>query len=141
MRRDSERCVCGHVRGGHHFAKRMKVWGSCLRCPFGRCRQFQLATAERPAARPDSGTLANVYLDTDRHTVAFLLDEPTANAVVFAVRSLAAEYEAHGRELRAVAMALPMGSYGASNRHHVANRLERVAARLRAVEGNYRKAG
>jgi hypothetical protein len=58
--------------------------------------------------------------------------------VIYAVRVMAAEYEAHAREVRTVAATLPPDSYGALNRYGIALRQERVAQRLRLVEGNYR---
>jgi hypothetical protein len=82
--------------------------------------------------------LANVYHDPIRQTVTLLLDERHATAVIFAVRALAADYEAHAREIRAVAATLPTDSYGATNRQFIAIRHERTASRLRLVESNYR---
>jgi len=82
--------------------------------------------------------LANVYHDPIRHTVTLLLDEQHATAVIYAARVLAADYEAHAREVRAVAATLPPDSYGASNRSFIAIRDERIASRLRLVESNYR---
>lgn len=82
--------------------------------------------------------LANVYHDPIRHTVTLLLDERHASAVIYAARALAADYEAHAREVRAVAATLPPDSYGASNRQFIAIRHERIASRLRLVESNYR---
>ena len=82
--------------------------------------------------------LANVYHDPIRHTVTLLLDERHATAMIYAARVLAAEYEAHAREVRAVAATLPPDSYGASNRSFIAIRHERIATRLRTVESNYR---
>lgn len=82
--------------------------------------------------------LANVYHDPIRHTVTLLLDERHATAVIYAVRALAADYEAHAREVRAVAATLPPDSYGATNRQFIAIRHERIASRLRLVESNYR---
>jgi hypothetical protein len=83
-------------------------------------------------------TLANVYCDPRRHTVTLLLDEVTANTVIYAVRVLAAESEAHAREVRFVGAAMPPDSYGAANRHAIASRHERIARRLRVLERNYR---
>jgi len=82
--------------------------------------------------------LANVYHDPTRHTVTLLLDEQHATAVIYAARVLAADYEAHALEVRAVAATLPSWSYGAENRQFIAIRHERVASRLRLVESNYR---
>lgn len=82
--------------------------------------------------------LANVYHDPQRHTVTLLLDERHATAVIYAVRVLAAEYEAHAREVRAVAATLPSWSYGYENRMFIAIRHERIASRLRRVEATYR---
>jgi hypothetical protein len=95
---------------------------------------------ERQEGKEDKKpVLANVYSDLKRHTVSFLLDDTTANTVIYAVRLFAAESEAHAREVRMVGAALPPESYGAANRHVIASRHERVAARLRVLEGNYRK--
>jgi hypothetical protein len=82
--------------------------------------------------------LANVYHDPIRHTVTLLLDERHAIAVIYAVQALAADYEAHAREVRAVAATLPADSYGHANRQFIAIRHERIASRLRLVESNYR---
>ncbi len=82
--------------------------------------------------------LANVYRDPERHTVTLLLDEATANTVIYAVRALAADSEAHAREVRIIARTLPPDSYGAVNRRRIATRHERLAARLRMLESNYR---
>jgi hypothetical protein len=56
--------------------------------------------------------------------------------MIYAARVLAADYEGHAREVRAVAATLPLDSYGATNRSFIAIRHERIAARLRAVESN-----
>lgn len=85
-----------------------------------------------------SKVLANVYHDPSRHTVTLLLDEQHATAVIYAIRVLAADYEAHAREVRAVAATLPPNSYGAANRLYIAIRHERIASRLRRVESRYR---
>lgn len=85
-----------------------------------------------------TAVLANVYHDPIRHTVTLLMDEPHATAVIYAVRVLAADYEAHAREVRTVAATLSADSYGAQNRHFIAIRHERIASRLRQVESNYR---
>lgn len=82
--------------------------------------------------------LANVYHDPIRHTVTLLLDERHAAAVIYAVQALAADYEAHAREVRAAAATLPPESYGHTNRQFIAIRHERIASRLRRVESNYR---
>ena len=82
--------------------------------------------------------LANVYHDPIRHTVTLLLDEQHAIAVIYAVRAVAADYEAHAREVRAVAATLPLDSYGHAKRQFIAIRHERIASRLRRVESNYR---
>lgn len=84
--------------------------------------------------------LANVYRDRKHHTVSLLLDESTANLVVYAVQALIADSEAHAREVRLVAATMPQDSYGASNRHAIASRHERISARLRLLERNYRGA-
>jgi len=82
--------------------------------------------------------LANVYHDPIRHTITLLLDEQHATAVIYAVRALAADYEAHAREVRSVGAILPPDSYGHANRQFIAIRHERIASRLRLVESNYR---
>jgi hypothetical protein len=86
----------------------------------------------------DKPPLANVYVDPERHTVSLLLDDETANLVVYAVRVLMAESEAHAREVRIVKATLPPDSWGAANRQVIANRHERIAGRLRVLERNYR---
>jgi hypothetical protein len=98
----------------------------------------------RPARRRAVATaaigqvLANVYHDPVRHTVTLLLDEQHATAVIYAIRALAADFEAHAREVRAVAANMPLDSYGHANRQFIAIRHERLASRLRRVESNYR---
>ena len=98
------------------------------------------AVTKRLSQRDESGRqlLANVYADSKRHTVALLLDDVTANMVIYAVRVLAADSEAHAREVRLVGATMPPDSYGAANRHAVASRHERIALRLRALENSYR---
>ena len=90
------------------------------------------------AAEAIGQVLANVYHDPIRHTVTLLLDERHAIAVIYAVQALAADYEAHAREVRAVAATLAADSYGHTNRQFIAIRHERIASRLRLVESNYR---
>lgn len=87
---------------------------------------------------PNCGTLANVYTDPTRHTVTLLLDDKTANIVMYAVRMLAADAEAHAREVRCVEAAMPPDSYGASNRNAIASRHERIAHRLLVLDRSYR---
>lgn len=97
------------------------------------------APTEAPESRANARlVLANVYCDPKRNTVSFLMDDETANTIIYAVRLLAAESEAHAREVRTVRATLPPDSYGAANRHAIASRQERIAARLRVLEGNYR---
>jgi hypothetical protein len=72
--------------------------------------------------------------------VTLRLDEATADTFIYTVRMLAADSEAHAREVRAVAATLLPESYGAANRHKIATQHERVAARLWVLEGNYRGA-
>lgn len=93
--------------------------------------------ARTSALESDRRLLANVYPDPQRHTVALLLDDVTANMVMYAVRVLAADSEAHAREVRLVGATLPPDSYGAANRHAIASRHERIALRLRALETSY----
>jgi hypothetical protein len=81
-----------------------------------------------------------VYFDSGREEYIFSLDPRTAEAVVFAVRALAAEYESVARERRRAADGLPCQSYGARNRLRIAERHERLAWRLRMVETAYRRA-
>lgn len=97
------------------------------------------AAPDRPNPHNETGQsiLANVYSDPKRHTVALLLDEVTANMVIYAVRVLAADSEAHARETRLVGATMPPDSYGAANRHAIASRHERIALRLRALENSY----
>lgn len=86
----------------------------------------------------DKPPVANVYTDPERHTVSLLLDDTTANLVVYAVRMLIADSEAHAREVRLFGATLPADSYGAANRQAIADRHERIASRLRVLERNYR---
>jgi hypothetical protein len=110
--------------------------------PSGRTDQGPDNEAEpkHPSQRPESDRrlLANVYADPKRHTVALLLDDVTANMVIYAVRMLVADAEAHAREVRLVGATLPADSYGAANRQAIASRHERIALRLRELENNYR---
>lgn len=85
----------------------------------------------------DKPKLANVYTDPSRHTVSLLLDDRTANAVIYAVRVFVADLEAHAREARLASGTFPTDSYGAVNRLCIAGRHERLAARLRELERNY----
>jgi len=82
--------------------------------------------------------LANVYRDPTRRTVTLLLDDATAETVLYAVRLLAADSEAHAREIRVVGAMMPPDSYGAANRHTIAARSERIARRLRVLDASYR---
>jgi hypothetical protein len=86
----------------------------------------------------DKPPVANVYTDPERHAVSLLLDDTTANLVVYAVRVLIADSEAHAREVRLFGATLPADSYGAANRQAIADRHERIASRLRVLERNYR---
>lgn len=95
---------------------------------------------ERPQSETERRTLARVYVEPERRTVSMFMDEVTANTVIYAVRLMAADAEAHAREVRVVGAALPAESYGAANRARIAIRHERVAARLRVVERSYRGA-
>jgi hypothetical protein len=99
----------------------------------------QTGQRRTPGEAESHRPLANVYRDPERHTVTLLLDETTANTVIYAARLMAADSEAHAREVRMVAGTLPPESYGAANRYKIAARHERVAARLRVLEGNYRE--
>lgn len=89
--------------------------------------------------RVEQRTVANVYTDPRGHTVTLLLDEVTANTVIYAIRILAAESEAHAREVRLVGATMPPDSYGAANRHAIASRHEHLARRLRVLERSYRE--
>lgn len=91
----------------------------------------------KQAREASQAILANVYADPGRHTVTLLLDDVTANSVMYAVRVLAADAEAHAREVRLVAAAMPIDSWGAANRHAIASRHERIARRLRELDRNY----
>ena len=39
-RRSSQVCTCGHVRGGHFYGRRTRIWLGCKRCPYGACTRF-----------------------------------------------------------------------------------------------------
>jgi len=90
-------------------------------------------------AEASGRTLANVHIDPERHTVTLLLDDATANTVMYAVRLLAADSEAHAREVRRVQALMPANSYGAANRHEIASGLKRIARRLLVLDRNYRR--
>ena len=85
-------------------------------------------------------TVALADLNPESRTVSFVLDTTTANSVMFAIAAHAAEREAHIREVERFGQTLPEGSYGRQNRHAIAAREARIAARLRAVEYAYRMA-
>ena len=87
---------------------------------------------------PRAVALAN--RNPESQTVSLVLDATTANTVMFAVAAHAAEREAHIREVERFGQTLPEGSYGRRNRHAIAAREARIAARLRAVEHAYRAA-
>jgi hypothetical protein len=84
--------------------------------------------------------LALARRDPDTHMISLVLDATTANAVLFAIAAHADEREAHLREVERSGQNLPEGSYGRRNRHAIAARETRIAARLRAVEQAYRTA-
>jgi hypothetical protein len=79
-------------------------------------------------------TLALARRDPDTQTVSIVLDDTTANSVIFAIAAHADEREAHVREVERSGQNLPEGSYGRRNRQAIAARETRVATRLRAVE-------
>ena len=76
-----------------------------------------------------------VYWDADRQEYVFVLDPRSAEAAVYAMRAMAAELEGHAREVRRVADDLPCQSYGARNRLRIAEQHERMAWRLRVIDG------
>ena len=65
------------------------------------------------------------------------MDDVTANTVMYAVRLLAADSRSPCPGDQGGRCDLAPDSYGASNRHVIASRHERIAYRLRALEGNY----
>ena len=85
-------------------------------------------------------TVALANRNPESQTVSLVLDATTANTVMFAIAAHAAEREAHIREVERFGQTLPEGSYGRRNRHAIAARETRIAARLRAVEHAYRAA-
>jgi hypothetical protein len=87
-----------------------------------------------------TGPVALASHDPETQTVALVLDATTASAAIFAIAAHADEREAHIREVQSYGQTLPEGSYGRRNRHAIAARETRVAARLRAVEHAYRMA-
>ena len=70
----------------------------------------------------------------ETQTVTLVIDTATANAVMFAIAGHADEHEAHIREVQSYAQTLPESSYGRRNRHAIAARETRIAARLRVGE-------
>ncbi len=90
--------------------------------------------------RQPSEPCDRIYVDTANELVTFVLDQRSAEVAVYAIRALAADYEAHAREVGRVAESLPPESYGAINRACIAARHERIAGRLRAIEVGYRMA-
>jgi hypothetical protein len=78
--------------------------------------------------------------DPGTQTITLVLDATTASIAIYAIAAHADEREAHVREVERFGAILPEGSYGRSNRHAIAARETRVAARLRAVEHAYRTA-
>lgn len=94
-------------------------------------------------ARPEGDGPRIVALarrDPETRTVLVIMDEATANSVMFAIAAHADEREAHVREVQRFGQSLPDGSYGRRNREVIAARETRVAGRLRAVERAYRAA-
>jgi len=77
--------------------------------------------------------------DPDSRTVSLILDDTTANMAIHAIAVNAADREAHMREVAQYADEFPENSYGRLNRQDIAAREMRIATRLRAVEGAYRK--
>ena len=78
--------------------------------------------------------------DPGTQTITLVLDADTASTAMFAIAAHADEREAHVREVERYGATLPEGSYGRRNRHAIAARETRIAARLRAVEHAYRTA-
>ena len=94
-----------------------------------------------PSPEADSPQIiALAQANPDTRTVSLILDEATASTIMFAVAAHADEREAHVREVERYGQTLPEGSYGRRNRHAIATRETRIAARLRAVERAYRTA-
>jgi hypothetical protein len=81
--------------------------------------------------------LVAVQADKETGFVTITMDGKTAGVVIFAVRALAAEREAHAREVSAVAERMPPGSYGRKNREEIVTRSRRIIRRARVVEVAY----
>lgn len=71
-------------------------------------------------------------------SVTLTMDDRTAAVIIYAARLVAAQFEGHAREVRALSGQFPQGSYGYKNRVGIADRQTRLAARLRVVESKYR---
>jgi hypothetical protein len=84
--------------------------------------------------------LALARRDPETQMVSLVLDDTTANIVMFAIAAHADERDAHIREVERSRRTMPEGSYGRRNREAIAARETRVAVRLRAVEHAYRTA-
>jgi hypothetical protein len=100
----------------------------------GRCPPEP--TGWDPDAQP---VTAVARRDPDSRTVSLILDDTTANMAIHAISLSAADREAHMREVAQYADEYPENSYGQVNRRDIAAREMRIANRLRAVEGAYRK--
>lgn len=80
-----------------------------------------------------------VWNHHERETLTLTMDEPTAALVMFAVRALMIEYQAHAREVRLYGETLEPDTWGRKNREEIASRLERHIARLSMVDDAYRE--
>jgi hypothetical protein len=94
-------------------------------------------------ASPDiDGPLTTILARHDPHSqiTVLVLDSVTANAAIYAIAAHADEREAHLRRVQLHRQNLPESSYTGTNRPIATDRDTRIAARLRAIEHEYRAA-
>lgn len=99
-------------------------------------REFLEQQTRDVSADPNDG-IADVFYDEEAGLITFTMDTRVAGIVIHAVRQLAAEKEAHKREVMAVAERMPEGSWGRKNREEIATRLGRIARPCRSLERAY----
>jgi hypothetical protein len=94
------------------------------------------------ASHDIDGSVTTILARHDPHSqiTVLVLDSVTAHAAIYAIAAHADEREAHLRRVRLHRQNLPEGSHAGTNRPIGTDRDTRIAARLRAVEQEYRAA-